>query len=148
MEKATREIEKKYLKLDAPILKNVQLETLRFKKLSQDPGQSRLNKSKILKSTWMRKKPRKSPKTCQPIKLKATGGSASTALLCSKKPSAKTMKICWNTSKGSMSSTKKKALTTSPLSLPLPRTTWSRAPNYLPDLCWKKPKLWRPRPQR
>ena len=51
MEKATREIEKKYLKLDAPILKNVQLETLRFKKLSQDPGQSRLNKSKILKST-------------------------------------------------------------------------------------------------
>lgn len=59
MQKATREIEKKYLKLDEPVLNNVISNTCRSQTLSREKDLLRKRNSKICPNTLMRRKLRK-----------------------------------------------------------------------------------------
>jgi hypothetical protein len=79
MNKATREIEKKYLKHDEPVLNNVHLMPPRSPKSSRDSATSSRKNSKISKNTSTKKKSSRSPNTSTPAKSRATGINASTA---------------------------------------------------------------------
>jgi hypothetical protein len=73
MQAAIREVEKKYLKYDEPVLNSVNIELLRFPNLlvEKDPSM-RLN-SRISPSISMKKRSRKLPPTSRPARLKDIG---------------------------------------------------------------------------
>lgn len=76
MEKATREIEKKYLKLDEPVLNNVLLPTFRSLTSSEERDLFSRKKSKTQKNISMKTKSRKFLTTWEPTKSRATGPNA------------------------------------------------------------------------
>ena len=80
MEKATREIEKQYLKHDEPVLNNVPFSPLRSVISSQERDLLPKKKSKNLKNISVKKKSSKSLNIWQPKILRAIGPSASTML--------------------------------------------------------------------
>lgn len=56
MEKAVRDIEKKYLKLDEPVLNHVTIMSFRFLLLHLETDRFKLKNSRICQNIWMKKR--------------------------------------------------------------------------------------------
>lgn len=91
MEKAVRDIEKKYLKLDEPVLNNVPKLLFRSQLLFQEADLSIKKNLKICQSTWMKRKSRKFLKIWRLKELKAIGLNAWLLLPWSRKEWVKKM---------------------------------------------------------
>lgn len=76
MDKATREIEKKYLKLDEPVLNNVLIRPFRSRRSSLASEPSIRKNLRIYPSISMKKRSTNCPNISEPTKSRATGLSA------------------------------------------------------------------------
>ena len=128
MQAAVREVEKKYLKLDEPVLNNVSPLSRRSLTSSAESETSTRPNSRIFPSTSLRKRSRKPPSTLRHARSTAIGGNRSPDQESSRRTWER-MTINYSTPSTTSTWSMRKELTTSPSSSPSRKTTSSRIRN-------------------